>query len=133
MNDQKSKRSSQTRKSDPEADPEEDDDEDPEEDHVDYSADGDDKDEPSEEDEDDDVDMDANEDEEEHLAPADSVVVALPATDQAPSAEETEPFETDESAATPPPHPAYRVTARISIPALMRQNKYKNETKGLKL
>ncbi|GJS26343.1 hypothetical protein Tco_0486963 [Tanacetum coccineum] len=37
--------------------------------------------------------------------------------DYAPSAEETEPFETDESAATPPPHPAYRVTARISIPA----------------
>nr|GFC70079.1 hypothetical protein [Tanacetum cinerariifolium] len=28
---------------------------------------------------------------------------------------ETEPFETDESAATPPPHPAYRTTARISI------------------
>nr|GFD37911.1 hypothetical protein [Tanacetum cinerariifolium] len=25
-------------------------------------------------------------------------------------------FETDESAATPPPHPAYRTTARISIP-----------------
>ncbi|GKG51633.1 hypothetical protein Tco_0544271, partial [Tanacetum coccineum] len=41
----------------------------------------------------------------------------LSATDQAPSAEETEPFETDESAATPPPHPAYRVTDRISIPA----------------
>ncbi|GJS39049.1 putative reverse transcriptase domain-containing protein [Tanacetum coccineum] len=36
---------------------------------------------------------------------------------EAPSAEETKPFETDESAATPPPHPAYRVTARISIPA----------------
>ncbi|GJV14518.1 hypothetical protein Tco_1359841 [Tanacetum coccineum] len=33
----------------------------------------------------------------------------------APSAEETEPFETDESAAKPPPHPAYRVTAKISI------------------
>nr|GFD44674.1 hypothetical protein [Tanacetum cinerariifolium] len=32
----------------------------------------------------------------------------IPATDQDPSAEETEPFETDESAATPPPHPAYR-------------------------
>nr|GFA49086.1 reverse transcriptase domain-containing protein [Tanacetum cinerariifolium] len=31
--------------------------------------------------------------------------------------EESEPFETDESAATPPPHPAYRMTARISIPA----------------
>nr|GFD33734.1 hypothetical protein [Tanacetum cinerariifolium] len=26
-------------------------------------------------------------------------------------------FEMDESAATPPPHPAYRTTARISIPA----------------
>ncbi|GKE92420.1 hypothetical protein Tco_1573515, partial [Tanacetum coccineum] len=32
-----------------------------------------------------------------------------------PSVEETEPFKTDESAATPPPHPAYRVTAKISI------------------
>nr|GFC11501.1 hypothetical protein [Tanacetum cinerariifolium] len=29
-------------------------------------------------------------------------------------------FETDESAATPPPHPAYRMTARISIPAPVR-------------
>ncbi|GJR68961.1 hypothetical protein Tco_0015026 [Tanacetum coccineum] len=109
--------------SDTEADPDEDDDEDLEEDPVDYSADrgdgGDDEDEPSEKDEDDDVDIedDDDEEEEEHLAPASSVVVALPATDQAPSAEETEPFETDESAATPPPHPAYRVTARISIPA----------------
>nr|GFC66363.1 hypothetical protein [Tanacetum cinerariifolium] len=45
--------------------------------------------------------------EEEHPAPADSVVVAPTAAHQAPSAEETEPFETDESAATPPPHPAY--------------------------
>ncbi|GJS61152.1 hypothetical protein Tco_0655936 [Tanacetum coccineum] len=109
--------------SDPEADPEEDDDEDPEEDPVDYPADGgddgDDEEGSSEDDEDDDMDIEADdeEEEEEHLAPADSVVVALPATDQAPSAEETEPFETDESAATPPPHPAYRVTTRISIPA----------------
>nr|GFD29548.1 hypothetical protein [Tanacetum cinerariifolium] len=47
--------------------------------------------------------------EEEHPAPADSVVVAPTATDQAPSAEESEPFETDESAATPPPHPAYHI------------------------
>nr|GFD20035.1 hypothetical protein [Tanacetum cinerariifolium] len=39
------------------------------------------------------------------------------AADQALSAEETEPFETDESAATPSPHPAYRTIARISIPA----------------
>ncbi|GKD55811.1 hypothetical protein Tco_1289198 [Tanacetum coccineum] len=109
--------------SDPEADPEEDDDEDPEEDPVDYPADGgddgDDEEGSSEDDEDDDMDIEADdeEEEEEHPAPADSVVVALPAADQAPSAEETKPFETDESAATPPPHPAYRVTARISIPA----------------
>ncbi|GKF60614.1 hypothetical protein Tco_0177400 [Tanacetum coccineum] len=102
--------------SDPEEDPEEDDDDDPEEDPVDYPADGgddgDDEDEPSDDDEDEEVDIEADdEEEEEHLA------VALPAADQAPSAEETEPFETDESAATPPPHPAYRVTSRISIPA----------------
>ncbi|GKG36379.1 hypothetical protein Tco_0444057, partial [Tanacetum coccineum] len=55
--------------------------------------------------------------EKDHSAPADSIVVALPATDQAPSAEEIEPFETDESASTPPPHPAYRVTTKISIPS----------------
>nr|GFB78892.1 hypothetical protein [Tanacetum cinerariifolium] len=48
------------------------------------------------------------EEEEEHPTPADSVVVASTTADQAPSAEETEPFETDQSAATPPPHPAYR-------------------------
>nr|GFD22821.1 hypothetical protein [Tanacetum cinerariifolium] len=58
-----------------EAHPEDDDDEDPEEDHE--------------------------EEEEEHPVPAESVVVALTAADQAPSAEETGPFETDESAATP--------------------------------
>ncbi|GJT23521.1 putative reverse transcriptase domain-containing protein [Tanacetum coccineum] len=68
-----------------------------------------------EEDEDDEMEVEIDEEaEEEHLAPAYPVVVALPAT--APSAEETEPFETDESAATPPPHPAYRMTARITIP-----------------
>ncbi|GJZ24523.1 hypothetical protein Tco_0561982 [Tanacetum coccineum] len=64
--------------------------------------------------EDEDDEMEDEEAEEEHSAPAYPVVVALPAT--APSAEETEPFETDESAATPPPHPAYRMTARITIP-----------------
>ncbi|GKD98393.1 hypothetical protein Tco_1382290 [Tanacetum coccineum] len=96
---------------------------DPEEDPVDYPADGgddgDDEDESSEDDKDDDVDIEADDDEEEeeHPAHADSIAVALPTIDQAPSAEETEPFEIDESAATPPPHPAYRVTARISIPA----------------
>nr|GFC15215.1 hypothetical protein [Tanacetum cinerariifolium] len=111
--------------SDFEAHPEDDDDEDPEEDPVDYpvdeGCDGDEQEESSEddeEDEDDDMDVEADkEEEEEHPAPADSVVVAPTATDQAPSAEETEPFETDESAATPPPHPVYRTTTRISIPA----------------
>ncbi|GJW79466.1 putative reverse transcriptase domain-containing protein [Tanacetum coccineum] len=109
--------------SDPEADPEEDNDEDPEEDPVDYPADeeddNDDEDESSEDDEDDDVDIEADddEDEEEHPAPVDSTVVALPAADQDPFTEETTSFETDDSAATPPPYPAYHVTARISIPA----------------
>nr|GEV77193.1 hypothetical protein [Tanacetum cinerariifolium] len=100
-----------------EAHPEDDDDEDPEEDPVDYPADGgDDDDDEEESSEDDDMDAEADE-EEEHPAPADSVVVAPTAADQAPSAEETEPFETDESTAIPPPHPTYRTTARISIPA----------------
>ncbi|GJU97657.1 hypothetical protein Tco_1326928 [Tanacetum coccineum] len=52
--------------------------------------------------------------EEEHLALADSVVT--PVVDLVPSFEEIEPFETDESAATPPP-PAYSTTARMSIRA----------------
>nr|GFB36861.1 hypothetical protein [Tanacetum cinerariifolium] len=108
--------------SDIEAHLEDDDDEDPEEDPVDYPIDGgddgDDEEGSSKDDEDDDMDIKADEEEEEeHPALADSVVVASTAADQAPSAEETEPFETDESAATPPPHLAYRMTARISIPA----------------
>ncbi|GJW52293.1 hypothetical protein Tco_0093644 [Tanacetum coccineum] len=103
-----------------EEDPKEDDDEDPEEDPANYPADGgdngNDEDESSDDDEDDDVDLEEEEEEEEeHLAPADSTAVALPVVDHASYAEETEPFETDESAATPPPHLAYRVTARISI------------------
>nr|GFC63201.1 hypothetical protein [Tanacetum cinerariifolium] len=94
--------------SDFEVHPEDDDDEDPEKDPVDYLADGgddgDDEEESSEDDEDDDMDVEADkEEEEEHPAPADSVVVAPTAADQAPSTEETEPFETDESVATPPP------------------------------
>ncbi|GJZ47813.1 hypothetical protein Tco_0601645 [Tanacetum coccineum] len=105
--------------SDPDEDPEEDDNEDPEEDPADYPVDGgdygDDEDESSDDDEDDDVDIEEDEEEEEHPAAADSTAVALPAVDQAPSAKETKPFETNEFAVTPPPHPAYRVTARISI------------------
>ncbi|GKE43833.1 hypothetical protein Tco_1471117 [Tanacetum coccineum] len=107
-------------KSDPKEDPEEDDDVDPEEDPTDYPADGgyggDDEDESSDDDEDDDVDIEGDEEEEEeHPAPADSTTVALPAVNQAPSAEETKPFETDESAAILPAHLAYHVTARMSI------------------
>nr|GFA15260.1 putative reverse transcriptase domain-containing protein [Tanacetum cinerariifolium] len=112
--------------SDFEAHPEDDDHEDPEEDPVDYLADGGDDDDDEEgsskddeDEEDDDMDIEADEEEEEHPAPVDSVVVASTATDQAPSTEGTEPFETDESAATPPPHPAYHMIARISIPALV--------------
>ncbi|GJY80303.1 putative reverse transcriptase domain-containing protein [Tanacetum coccineum] len=94
--------------SDLEEDPEEDDDEDPKEDLVDYPADsgddGDDEDESSDDDEDDDVDIEGEE--EENLAPTDSTVVALPAVDHAPSAEETDPFETDELLAIPSPPPS---------------------------
>nr|GEY73024.1 hypothetical protein [Tanacetum cinerariifolium] len=99
-----------------ESDPDEDLEKDPEEDPVDYPVDkGDDDDESSDDDEDDDVEENEDEEEEEHLAPADSTTVALPAVNHAQSAEEIELFETDESVATPPPHRAYHVTARMSI------------------
>nr|GEZ15944.1 hypothetical protein [Tanacetum cinerariifolium] len=112
--------------SDPEDDPEEDPEDDPEEDPADYPADGgeegddedessdDEKDESSADDEDKDIDIEGDEEEDEYLAPTDSTAVALPAIDHAPSTEETESFETNKSAATPPPHPAYRITARMS-------------------
>ncbi|GJR60925.1 hypothetical protein Tco_1503087 [Tanacetum coccineum] len=107
--------------SDPKKDPKEDDEEDPKEDPVDYPTDGgndgDDEDESSDDDEDDDVYIEGDEEEEENLAPADSTAVALPAVDQAPSAKETGPFETDESTATPPPHPAYQVARLLAIPS----------------
>nr|GFB27820.1 hypothetical protein [Tanacetum cinerariifolium] len=105
------------RESDFEMHPEDDDDEDPEEDPIDYPADGGDDGDDEEESSEDDKDEEDDEIDEEHPAPVDSVVVAPTAADQAPSAEETKPFETDESAATPPPHPTYHTTARISIPA----------------
>ncbi|GKB52875.1 reverse transcriptase domain-containing protein, partial [Tanacetum coccineum] len=85
-------------------------DSDPEEDSedglVDYPADGGDG-------YDDDSSNNDEEEEEEHLAPVDSVIA--PVVDHVPSSEETKPFETDESAATPPSSPAYRTTSRISI------------------
>nr|GEU49083.1 RNA-directed DNA polymerase homolog [Tanacetum cinerariifolium] len=118
---------SPTTESDPEDDPEEDleDDpdvdpeDDPEKNPADYPADGgdegDDEDESSNDDRDDDIDIEGDEEDDEYLAPADSTVVALPTVEHALSAEETKSFETDESAATPPPHHAYRVTSRMSI------------------
>nr|GEY45535.1 hypothetical protein [Tanacetum cinerariifolium] len=102
-----------------EFDPNEDPKDDPEEDPVDYPAnggdEGDNEDESSDDDEDDDIDIEGDKEEDEYLAPADSTSIALPVINHAPSVEETGSFETDESAATPPPHPAYRVTARMSI------------------
>ncbi|GKD64833.1 hypothetical protein Tco_1306941, partial [Tanacetum coccineum] len=105
--------------SDPEEDSKEDDNEDPKEDPTDYPVDreddANDEDESSDDDEDDDVDIEGDEEEDEHPAPANFTAVALLAVDHASSAKETELFETDESAATPPPHPAYRITTRMSI------------------
>ncbi|GJR24160.1 hypothetical protein Tco_0972687 [Tanacetum coccineum] len=78
---------------------------------IDYPADGGDGD--DDDSIDDDEEEEASEEEEEHLAPADSIVA--PVVDHVPSFKETEPFETDESAATPPSPLAYRITARIYI------------------
>ncbi|GKB36504.1 reverse transcriptase domain-containing protein [Tanacetum coccineum] len=80
---------------DPEADPEEDDDEDPKEDPIDYPADGgDDRDDKMdiEEDEGEDMDIDADEEDKDN---------------------EMDPFETDESAATPPP----QIPFLLSLPS----------------
>ncbi|GKF50399.1 hypothetical protein Tco_0146866, partial [Tanacetum coccineum] len=55
------------------------------------------------------------EEEEEHLAPAD-FTAASPVVDPVPSVEEIVPFETDESAATPPPLHAYQVDRLLAIP-----------------
>ncbi|GJZ48990.1 hypothetical protein Tco_0603180, partial [Tanacetum coccineum] len=104
------------------SDPEEDPKEDPEEDHADYPADGGDgDDEPSDDDDDDDDDDDEDEEafededddeEEEHLAPVDSSVV--PVVDPVPSAEDTEAFETDESAPTPPSSRSPQIVVPLS-------------------
>ncbi|GJW89165.1 hypothetical protein Tco_0164505 [Tanacetum coccineum] len=95
--------------SDPEEDPKEDSEDGP----VDYPADGGDGDDDDSFDDDEEEEEEAFEEEEKHLALADSVVA--PVVDHVPSSEETEPFETDEFAATPPSPLACRTTARISI------------------
>ncbi|GKF37244.1 hypothetical protein Tco_0114002, partial [Tanacetum coccineum] len=83
---------------------------------TDYPAEGGDDDDDSSGDDTDDEDEEeaSKEDKEEHLAPADSTAVSL-AVDPVPSAEETEPFETDESAATPPQPPAYRTNSKMFV------------------
>nr|GEX94491.1 hypothetical protein [Tanacetum cinerariifolium] len=65
------------------------------------------------EDESEDEPTDYLDEEDEHLALADSTAVS-PVVDHVPSPKETDPFETDESATTPPPL-AYRTTDRMSI------------------
>ncbi|GJR34920.1 hypothetical protein Tco_1210604 [Tanacetum coccineum] len=76
---------------------------------IDYPADGGDDDDDDSSDDDDEEEVALEE--EEHLALAGSVIT--PAIDPVPSSKETEPFKTDESAATPPPPPP--LGARISI------------------
>ncbi|GKE59945.1 hypothetical protein Tco_1510312, partial [Tanacetum coccineum] len=80
---------------------------DPEEDHVVCLADGGDDDDEEEE-------QEASDKEDKRLAPTDSFVV--PTVDHVPSAEDTEAFKTNESAATPPPPPpVYRTTSRMYV------------------
>ncbi|GKD46501.1 hypothetical protein Tco_1271146 [Tanacetum coccineum] len=94
-------------------DPEEDHEEDSEDGPVDYPADrGDDNDDDSSDDDNEEEEA-LEEEEDEHLAQVNSVVA--PVVDYVPSSEETEPFETDKSAATPPLPSACHTTARISI------------------
>ncbi|GKD61098.1 hypothetical protein Tco_1298607 [Tanacetum coccineum] len=99
----------------PDSNPEEDDDDDSEGDHADYPTDRGDDDDDDDDNDDDDDDNDEEEDkeEEEHSAPTDSSAIAT--TDPVPSVRDTEAFETNESAATPPPPAAYRVTARMFV------------------
>nr|GFC42951.1 hypothetical protein [Tanacetum cinerariifolium] len=65
-----------------------------------------------EDDEDDEMDIEAEEEEEEHPALANSIVIARTAADHAPSAEETEPFETDDTM------PAWTVSEVVRLLAI---------------
>ncbi|GKE28132.1 hypothetical protein Tco_1443516 [Tanacetum coccineum] len=69
-------------------------------------------------DDDDDDDEEEDEEEKEHLAPADYTVVALPVVDHVLSEEETEPFETDECAATPPLPPSPLIPYSSPLPQI---------------
>ncbi|GJT32355.1 hypothetical protein Tco_0922774 [Tanacetum coccineum] len=99
--------------------------EDPEEDHADYSADGGDGDDESSDDDDDADDEDEEafededgDDEEEHLALANSS--AVPVVDHVPSARDTEAFETDKSAPTPPSPISPQIVVPLSLTQLRR-------------
>nr|GEU53477.1 retrotransposon protein, putative, Ty3-gypsy subclass [Tanacetum cinerariifolium] len=61
-----------------------------------------------------------DEEEEEHLAPAD---FTLPVIEFVPSIEETKPFETNESAATPPPTRSPQTSVSLSMTGLRRAQK----------
>ncbi|GJW40118.1 hypothetical protein Tco_0065963, partial [Tanacetum coccineum] len=111
--------------SDPEEDPKEDLEDDPEVDPAGYPADGGDKEEKKESSRDDaneedeeeaSEEEDDDEEEEDHLALVDSSVV--PIDDPVPSAEETEPFETNESAPTSlsPRLCEARISVRLQTP-----------------
>ncbi|GKC64805.1 hypothetical protein Tco_1097403 [Tanacetum coccineum] len=80
---------------------------------VDYPVDGGDSNDDDSSDNDEEEEASEEEEKKEHLALADSVVA--PVVDHVPTSEEIEPFEIDESVATPPSPLAYRTTARISI------------------
>ncbi|GKC41485.1 hypothetical protein Tco_1059207 [Tanacetum coccineum] len=102
------------------ADLEEDPEEGPKEDLADYPADGEDEEEEEESFGDDADDEDKEEDddeEEEYLALADSS--AIPINDHVPSAEETKPFETYESARIPPSPRLRRVGISVRLPPPM--------------
>ncbi|GJU43769.1 hypothetical protein Tco_1201035 [Tanacetum coccineum] len=96
------------------SDPEEDLKEDPKEDPAEYLVDGGEEKEQEESFKDDADDEDAEEDsEEEHLASADSTTLLV--VDPLPSADDTEVFETDESASTPPVTSPRLCRARVSV------------------
>nr|GEV43039.1 putative reverse transcriptase domain-containing protein [Tanacetum cinerariifolium] len=97
-----------------EGDDEDESSDDDEDDDIDIEGDEE-EDESFDDDKDDDIDIEGDDEEDEYLALADSTTATLPTVDHAPSAEETELFETDESTATLTPHPIYHVTARMSI------------------
>nr|GEV50442.1 putative reverse transcriptase domain-containing protein [Tanacetum cinerariifolium] len=106
--------------SDSEKDPEDESEDGP----TDYPTDGgdddddDDDDDSSRDDAEDEDEEEAFEEDEEHLALTDFTAAASLVVDHVPSAEETEPFEIDESTTTPPPPtPAYRTTTRMSVRA----------------